>query len=101
MNKSKKSQVGKIGEDIAAEYLIRQGYKIVDRNFRKPWGEIDIIAVDNLGILIFFEVKTIAGSTMKILPEDNMTQAKMSKLARTCYIYANQNEKLIGDGGWR
>ena len=36
-------KVGKIGEDIACRYLKDKGYKIIERNFRRKWGEIDII----------------------------------------------------------
>ena len=38
-------KVGKIGEDIACKYLKDRGYKIIERNFRKTWGEIDIICL--------------------------------------------------------
>jgi len=45
------------GEEIAANYLIQQGYKILDRNFRSHQGEIDIIARDK-DCLVFVEVKS-------------------------------------------
>jgi len=52
-------QLGRRGEDAAAEYLAGQGYRILNRNYRAPPGEIDIIAEkDNL--LAFVEVKTQA-----------------------------------------
>lgn len=46
--KNLKVAVGKYGEDIAEEYLKKQGYHILNRNFRSYHGEIDIIARDNL-----------------------------------------------------
>ena len=49
--------LGRWGEDIAAKYLIEQGMEILDRNWRTPTGEIDIIARD-VNALVFFEVKT-------------------------------------------
>ncbi len=49
--------VGKYGEDRAAEFLVRLGYEIIDRNWRCKSGEIDIIARD-LNCLVFAEVKT-------------------------------------------
>ena len=47
----------KCGEDLAAEFLIKKGYKILERNFEASQGEIDIIAKDNKE-LVFVEVKT-------------------------------------------
>ena len=49
--------VGKYGEDRAAEFLVRLGYEIIDRNWRGKSGEIDIIARDR-NFLVFAEVKT-------------------------------------------
>lgn len=49
--------IGKKGEEIAAEYLISLGYTIQERNWRYSRAEIDIIAKEN-GILVFVEVKT-------------------------------------------
>ena len=45
MNKDeKRKEVGRIGEQVACSFLVRKGYTIIDRNYRKPWGEIDVIA---------------------------------------------------------
>lgn len=52
-----KQQRGKIGEDMATEYLNKKGYKILERNFECRQGEIDIIALDKDEI-VFVEVKT-------------------------------------------
>lgn len=52
-----KKLLGAAGEDRAAGYLSRQGYKILERNYRAPYGEIDIIALHQ-GELVFVEVKT-------------------------------------------
>lgn len=49
--------IGAKGEDIAAEYLQRNGYKILARNFNCSYGEIDIIALHN-GFYVFVEVKS-------------------------------------------
>lgn len=49
--------VGKRGENLAADYLERIGYEIIERNWRGPSGEIDIIARDR-NCLVFAEVKT-------------------------------------------
>jgi len=52
-----KKELGKIGEDYAAQHLIKSGYSIIHRNFRTKFGEIDIIARDGK-YLVFVEVKT-------------------------------------------
>ena len=54
-----RSELGKFGEDLACEYLVKKGYKIIDRNFRKPWGELDIITRAPDKTLVFVEVKTV------------------------------------------
>ncbi len=50
-------QVGKQGEKIAADFLVKQGYRVVERNYRCALGEIDIVA-EYRGVLVFVEVKT-------------------------------------------
>ena len=105
---NQKSKIGRLGEDIACEYLVNKGFTIIERNFRKPWGEIDIIAQDKDRTLVFIEVKTmkeygndnpaIAG----LLPEENLTAAKLKKLKWTASLYAGYNQNLINDEkGWR
>ena len=49
--------LGKAGEDLALDFLLKQGYRIIARNFRTRAGEIDIVAADGLAIC-FIEVKT-------------------------------------------
>jgi len=54
-----KKQIGKIGEDMACNYLQKNNYKILERNFATKYGEIDIIAKDiQTREIIFLEVKT-------------------------------------------
>jgi putative endonuclease len=50
-------QLGRLGEQLAAEHLIRRGFRIVERNYRTRWGELDIVAYDGR-TLAFCEVKT-------------------------------------------
>lgn len=57
-NKKNNSKIGKIGEDIFVKHLVKHKYSILDRNFRKKWGEIDVVAKKN-NLVHFFEVKTI------------------------------------------
>ena len=95
------NNIGKLGEDLACEYLVKKSYKILARNYRKKWGEIDIISRASDKTLIFVEVKTLAGDG-ELSPEDNLTAAKLKKTKRACEAFALHNQDLInGKKGWR
>ena len=51
------NELGKWGEDVAADYLQRQGYTIIERNWKSGHRDLDIIALDG-NTLVFVEVKT-------------------------------------------
>ena len=92
---------GKIGEDLACGYLVKDGYKVLKRNYKAKWDEIDIIAKEKDGTLVFVEVKTLKDGG-RLMPEDNMTSAKIKKLKRACAAVAGRNADLIDDRkGWR
>lgn len=98
---TQKSELGKLGEDLACEYLIKNGYKILERNFRKPWGELDIVAMARDKTLVFVEVKTMTESE-NLKPEDQMSKSKIEKFKRVAAFYAGENENLVKDKkGWR
>lgn len=88
------NEIGKIGEDIAVTFLMKQGFKILERNYRVRVGEIDIIAKKD-NVLRFVEVKSIKVrdctrvDDLIIRPEDNLTYAKWSKLLLAIEIYRN------------
>jgi len=89
----KTKQLGNIGEDIAEKYLKKQGYKIIERNFRyKGCGEIDIIAKKG-GSLSFIEVKTRITKSQRspYTPEDNITYFKQKQLIKLSKIYLVNN----------
>lgn len=102
-NNFKKISVGKIGENVACEYLIKNGYKILHRNYREKWDEIDIIVKDKRQTIVFVEVKALAMVLADSLsPEDNLTSAKLKKLRRACQAFAIKNENSIDNRrGWR
>lgn len=91
-----RKRVGMLGESIAATYLEGKGFKILTRNFRKPWGEIDIIA-EKGGTVRFVEVKTVSRETLPDVtresedanyrPEEMVHEAKLRKVARTAELY--------------
>jgi putative endonuclease len=102
-NVNHKSELGKLGEDKACEYLVNKNFRVIERNFRKPWGELDIIALSPDKTLVFLEVKTMTnpGST-GITPENQITASKIKKFKRTASLYAGDRPELIKDGrGWR
>ncbi|MDP2704300.1 MAG: YraN family protein [bacterium] len=102
---SKTSETGKRGEDIACEYLKKRGYKILERNVREKWGELDIVVRAKDKTLVFVEVKTMRPfAPGGLQPEDQMTYAKRRKFERTASLYAGsyKNKNLIYDKkGWR
>lgn len=54
---TRKREIGDFGEEITSNYLEKNGYRILDRNYSKPFGEIDIIAIKG-DMISFVEVKT-------------------------------------------
>ena len=85
---NKKSTLGKTGENVACEYLVQKGFQIIERNARKPWGEIDIVAKDPDKTLVFVEVKTMREYIGGLGPEDQMTRNKIKKFKRASALYA-------------
>lgn len=91
----KKKNIGEKGEELAAIYLKKKGYKILDRNFKnhqgRQIGEIDIIAKKGEEI-IFVEVKTRELERYKnTLPEENITFSKLHKLSKIANSYIKIN----------
>ena len=98
---TRQSEVGQLGEDIAARYLKKKRYKIVERNYWERWGEIDIIAKSPKKVLVFVEVKTVSGPSPYIEAEEHLTKSKLVKLRRTAELYANGKGEKLTKRGWR
>jgi putative endonuclease len=77
--------IGRLGETLAFEYLVRQRYVIVERNYRKQCGEVDIIARDG-ETLVFVEVKT-RQSTAFGTPFEAVDARKQRQLSRIAQEY--------------
>jgi len=75
-----KDILGRRGEDIAAAALVAKGYLVVDRNWRCPLGELDIVAVDGAET-VFVEVKTRSGLGFGH-PFESVTPVKLARLRR-------------------
>lgn len=89
---TQKQIIGRMGEELAKNYLINKGYKIIDRNYREKWGEIDIIAQKNK-TTFFIEVKTMRiFDSSELFPEDQMSKNKISKFKKISQSYANHNK---------
>lgn len=86
MSNVDKREIGRIGEEIAAEFLERKGFKIVDKNYRKKWGEIDIVA-EKSNCIRFVEVKAVSRESLDYRPEELVDRRKLRKLARTAALY--------------
>ena len=87
----KNHKIGKIGEDIAAMFLVKRGFSVLKRNYRKKFGEIDIIARKGKK-LYFFEVKSVSRVTGKntelmVQPEESVHLHKQRRLMRTIQTY--------------
>lgn len=90
-------RIGKIGEQIAADYLAGNGYQLVDRNFNVSYGEIDLVAFE-ADIVVFVEVKTRTSKTFG-LPEDSVTPAKLEKLHNAAMLWLQAHPEVPDD--WR
>jgi putative endonuclease len=75
-----KDDVGRRGEQVAAEHLTRQGYTVLARNWRGQGGELDLVALD-AGTLVAVEVKT-RSSTRFGHPAEAVTPRKLDRLRR-------------------
>lgn len=78
-------ELGKRGEELAVQYLIEQGYAILERNYRKGKLEIDIIALDGEEIVVV-EVKTRSYDTI-LQPEEAVNHRKQLNLLRLANQY--------------
>ncbi|MBI4118029.1 MAG: YraN family protein [Parcubacteria group bacterium] len=105
------NETGKLGEDIAARYLEDNGFEIVERNYRKPWGEIDIIARKR-GVLYFIEVKAVSREISReesvdisretsnwFQPEDAIHKNKQQRLKRAIETYLASKSSVSRENG--
>jgi putative endonuclease len=94
-------RLGRWGEKIGINYLREHNYQIISRNYRKKWGELDIVAFDRKSKeIVFLEVKTINRlKTIGLLPEEELTSEKILKLKRIILSFLNQYH--LEDKPWR
>ncbi len=110
--KTEKQKLGTIGEDCACKYLQKKGYKVIDRNYLKKWGEIDIVTIKEKKIH-FIEVKSVSreitsGTGKSVIretsngyrPEDNMHPWKLQRLGRVIQSYLLEKD-ISDDVDWQ
>ena len=86
------ASLGKKGEQLALDHLIALGYTIEARNYRCPFGEVDIIARDK-EILVFIEVKTRRSHSAGF-PEEAVTPLKQEQIKKIAQGYCAKNGLL-------
>lgn len=91
-----KRQVGDFGEEITAEYLENNGYRIIDRNYAKPFGEIDIIAIKD-DLIAFVEVKTRKSDSFAYAAEavDFYKQQRIRRASQAYLMEKNMSDFLM------
>jgi putative endonuclease len=73
------------GEDLAVQYLKKKGFKVIERNYHCPWGEIDLIAREK-ETLVFVEIKARSSAEYG-LPHDAVDRFKQKKIIQAARIY--------------
>lgn len=89
--RTEKRKIGDIGENITCKFLMKRGFEIIEKNYLKKWGEIDIIARKG-NKLHFVEVKSVSHmpvsyETDNYKPEDNLHPWKLQRLSRVIQTY--------------
>ncbi|HEX6479629.1 MAG TPA: YraN family protein [Ktedonobacteraceae bacterium] len=95
--KGARQGLGRTGERMAGEALLRQGYSIVERNFRCRHGEVDLVA-EHEGELVFVEVKTRRGTAYG-RPEEAVTFRKQQKILEVASFYLDAHD--CSQRSWR
>ncbi len=102
--KSDKRKFGDLGEDVACKFLMKRGFEVIERNYLKKWGEIDIVAKKG-DDLHFIEVKTISSSSFvphetkdAYRAEDNIHPQKIMRMNKAIESYLIENDF---EGEWQ
>ena len=102
---SEKRKFGNIGEDFCVKHLVKHGYSILDRNYLRKWGEIDIVAQKG-SVIHFFEVKSVSHETIpnsvweSYEPEENVHPWKLKRLSRVIQTYL-MDKDISDDTEWQ
>lgn len=93
---TRKREIGDFGEEITSKYLEKNGYRILDRNYSKPFGEIDIIAIKG-DMISFVEVKTRKSDDFAYAAEavDYYKQERIKRASQVFLMERNLTDFLI------
>ena len=91
----RRTRLGALGERLAAAHLESKGYRLIDRNWRCPEGEVDLV-VERDGCLVFVEVRTRRG-TAHGSPEESVTGVKAARLLAVAEAYAQAHPEAPED----
>lgn len=93
---TRKREIGDFGEEITSKYLEKNGYRILDRNYSKPFGEIDIIAIKG-DMISFVEVKTRKSDDFAYAAEavDYYKQERIKRASQAFLMERNLTDFLI------
>ena len=82
--------IGQLGERLAEDFLVRNGFLVLDRNIKTSFKELDLIVI-KAGILVFVEVKTRTNFRFGAADE-TMTRKKIHNLKQAAMLYLNRNK---------
>jgi putative endonuclease len=104
---AKHNEIGKLGEDLAAKWLVSRNFVIIERNYLKKYGEIDIVARETEKIH-FIEVKSVSYETKSVMeiavshgtwrPEENVHYEKQKRMSRVIETWLAENSYV---GKWQ
>ncbi len=101
--------IGSLGENIACKFLSTKGFSIIQKNYRKKWGEIDVIAEKD-HVVHFVEVKSVSRTYRLVnggnpidgfMPEENIHPWKIKRLLRTINSYLSEKHLHDTDIEWQ
>ena len=92
-----RQRLGNWGEGVARRFLEREGYRVLDTQYRCRWGEVDIVATEG-GELVFVEVRTRRGTRFGT-PQESIAPSKASRLESTAQHYMAKNG--LTHSNWR
>jgi len=87
------ARTGELGEEFVAKRLINRGYRILDRNWRIREGELDLVALDKSGVIVFIEVKTRTSASYGD-PIERVNADKALRIQRLALAWLATNQRL-------